>query len=217
MTFVNINPNTSVKISKESRALLERAHKDGIIRMYGATLEEPKYDDSYRYFAYSEDFTIEERYSFSRFCTTEPKCLVTVEQLEKMLYPMKHNLVEGDAVKITPGSHAVVRELAKKYNVPLFKDMEEDSYEDEMNFNCPARYYRFSVNQIIRNDVNVNLISLDEFALKMMGSYKPSYVEVKLNEQHVAVVSKNNIKVGCQSFPHSIVGELQKAIEQFAE
>jgi hypothetical protein len=51
----------------------------------------------------------------------------------------------------------------------------------------------------------------------MMGSYKPSYVEVKLNEQHVAVVSKNNIKVGCQSFPHSIVGELQKAIEQFAE
>jgi hypothetical protein len=128
----NIAPGTSVKISKESRALLERAHKDGIVKMYKATLEKPEQDNQYSYFAYSVDFTIEERYSFSRFCTTEPKCLVTVEQLEKMLYPVKHNLVGGDAVKITPGSHAVVRELAKKYNVPLFPDMENDSYKDEM-------------------------------------------------------------------------------------
>jgi hypothetical protein len=212
---INIKPGILVAISKESRALLERAHREGIVKMYKSTLEDPQVDNLYSYFKYDDDCSVDECYSFVRYGEDVNLAdAVTVEQLKEMLYPIKHNLVMSDAVKITPGSHAVVRELAKKYNISLFPDMEKDSFEDEMKF---SKYYKFSGKQIFRNDVNINVLSLDEFALKMMGLYKPSYVNVKLNEQHMAVVSKNNIKVGCQTFSHSIIGELQKAIEQIAD
>jgi len=205
-----IKEGTSVLIAPESRALLERAHKDGIVNLYSGVINNPQFDSNYFYFVYGSDGG--DVYSFSRTLTVSHDLVVTVEQLEKMLYPTKHNLVEGDAVVITRGSHAVVRELAIKYNIPLFSDMETDSFEDEMKIG--ATHYRFVGKKIIRNDVNTNVLSLDEFALKMMGLGKPTSYKVKLNDNHEAVVTKDSIKVGCQTFPHSVVEELKAAIEK---
>lgn len=205
-----IKEGTSVLIAPESRALLERAHKDGIVNLYSGVINNPQFDSNYFYFVYGSDGG--DVYSFSRTLTVSHDLVVTVEQLEKMLYPIKHNLVEGDAVVITRGSHAVVRELAIKYNIPLFSDMETDSFEDEMKIG--ATHYRFVGKKIIRNDVNTNVLSLDEFALKMMGLGKPTSYKVKLNDNHEAVVTKDSIKVGCQTFPHSVVEELKAAIEK---
>jgi hypothetical protein len=207
-----IKEGTSVSIAPESRALLERAHKDGIVNLYSGVIENPSYDSDYSYFEYGTDIFVEGGYSFSRILHASSDLVVTVEQLEKMLYPIKHNLVEGDAVVITRGSHAVVRELATKYNVPLFPSMETDSFEDEMNWG--SQHYRFVGDKIIRNDANINVLSLDEFALKMMGLGKPTSYKVKLNDNHEAVVTKDSIKVGCQTFPHSVVEELKAAIEK---
>ncbi|NBO22434.1 hypothetical protein EBU94_03710 [bacterium] len=212
---VEIEYGTAIEITPESRALLERAHKDGIVSMYSSTIEYPSDDSEYIHFEYTTDHKGINGYSFSR-CrdSVTREFIVTLEQLEKMLYPdlIKHNLVEGDAVVITRGSHAVVRELAKKYNVPLFSSMETDSFEDEMKMK--ATHYRFIDKQIIRNDIDINVLSLDEFALKMMGLGKPISYKVKLNDNHEAVVTKYSIKVGCQTFPHSIVEELKAAIEK---
>ena len=209
---VEIKEGTSVLIAPESRALLERAHKDGIVNLYGGVIENPSYDSNYFYFEYDTDTAVEDGYSFSRACNVSYDNIVTIEQLEKMLYPIKHNLVEGDAVVITRGSHAVVRELAKKYNVPLFPGMKTDSFEDEINWG--SEHYKFGGDKIIRNSTNINVLSLDEFALKMMGLGKPTSYKVKLNDNHEAVVTKDSIKVGCQTFPHSIVEELKAAIEK---
>jgi 5'(3')-deoxyribonucleotidase len=209
---VKIKEGTSVLITPESRALLERAHKDGIVNLYVGTIKHPNYDSDFSCFEYNIDITVEDGYSFSRTLTVSHDLVVTVEQLEKMLYPIKHNLVEGDAVVVTRGSHAVVRELAKKYNVPLFSSMETDSFEDETNWG--SEHYKFTGKQIIRNSTNINVLSLDEFALKMMGLGKPISYKVKLNDNHEAVVTKDSIKVGCQTFPHSVVEELKAAIEK---
>jgi hypothetical protein len=42
---------------------------------------------------------------------------------------------------------------------------------------------------------------------------KITEVKVKLNSEHAAIVREKEIEVGCQKFPHSVVAELQKAIE----
>jgi hypothetical protein len=50
------------------------------------------------------------------------------------------------------------------------------------------------------------------FVLELV-SKSPKVVKVKLNENHTAEVSKDGIKVGCQTFPIGIVEELEKAIK----
>ena len=216
MTLVNINPNTTVKISSESRALLERAHKDGLTVLYSYILKYPTRDSEYTYFEYSTDNTSSCGYSFSRTMFAHKDDVITVDQLKEMLYPStKHQLKNGDATPITKTSYTLIREIAKNYNVPLFPSMEEDSFEKELSLGSP--YYRFDGHRIIRNDTDINKLSLDEFILKMMGLSKPSSIGVKLNESYTATVTKDSIKVGCQTFPHSIIKEIQKAIKEITE
>lgn len=205
---VNIAAGTAVKISPESRALLERAHNDGLIEMYENTFSQPIKDKEWKYFMLNSDN------EWMR--SDSPICILSVEELEKMLYPVTHNLVSGDSTPITRESHIIVRELAKKYNIPMHRGMEEDTYEKEMSYS--TTHYKYNGSQIIRNsNVRDNGLSLDVFILKMMGLHKPSSIEVKLNENHTATVTKDSIKVGCQTFPHSVVGELQKAIEEMTK
>jgi len=42
----------------------------------------------------------------------------------------------------------------------------------------------------------------------------PDEVTLKLNDKHDAIVTKDGIKVGCQTFSHDIVEKLKKAIEE---
>lgn len=43
-----------------------------------------------------------------------------------------------------------------------------------------------------------------------------SQVTVKLNDSYEAVIDSNYVRVGCQTFPHSIIKEIQSAIDQMA-
>ncbi len=54
--------------------------------------------------------------------------------------------------------------------------------------------------------------SLDAVLIHL--SSPPTTAEVKLNSQYTAVVSKTEIKVGCQTFPVSILKELQSAVDK---
>lgn len=42
----------------------------------------------------------------------------------------------------------------------------------------------------------------------------PSQVEVRLNDQYTAILSDDGIKVGCQTFPLSVIDELVKAKQE---
>jgi hypothetical protein len=75
---IKIEPGTTVKISKESRALLERAHKDGIVKMYKATLEKPEYDIHWDHFTLSLS---------GEWARIDGKVTMSVEELESILYP----------------------------------------------------------------------------------------------------------------------------------
>ena len=76
---MKIEPGTTVQISKKSRALLERAHKDGIIVMYPQTLLHPEDDSDWDYFTPSLSG------EWSRVNGGGANMLV--EELENILYP----------------------------------------------------------------------------------------------------------------------------------
>ena len=40
-------------------------------------------------------------------------------------------------------------------------------------------------------------------------------IKIKLNSDYSAVVSKDDVKVGCQTFPHSVIEEMYAAIQNF--
>jgi hypothetical protein len=91
MKTIKIEPGTVVKITKKSRALLERARKDGIIRMYDSTFLRPEEDYMWCYFTpglYGEWSRVNDR--------TEN---MSVEELENILYPKPqitfHNSIIG--------------------------------------------------------------------------------------------------------------------------
>jgi hypothetical protein len=54
--------------------------------------------------------------------------------------------------------------------------------------------------------------TLSEVIEELENTVRP--IEVLLNKEHTAIVTKDEIVVGCQKFPHSIVGELQTAINK---
>lgn len=43
---------------------------------------------------------------------------------------------------------------------------------------------------------------------------RPEPISVELNSEYIAAVTEDEIIVGCQRFPHSVVGKLQSAIEK---
>lgn len=88
---IEIEPGTTVKISKESRALLERAHKDGIIRMYESTLEKPKDD------IYWDHFTLSLSGEWARI---DGKANMSVEELENILYPKPQVTLQDSIINL---------------------------------------------------------------------------------------------------------------------
>lgn len=52
--------------------------------------------------------------------------------------------------------------------------------------------------------------------LKLAKAYKIP-LEVKLNEEHTAIVSEDMVKVGCQEFTHKAIKELNKAINKISK
>lgn len=53
------------------------------------------------------------------------------------------------------------------------------------------------------------VITLDDLYIAPFA--KPNLVSVVLNSSHTAKVTKDNIEVGCQTFPISVLDELVKA------
>jgi hypothetical protein len=52
---------------------------------------------------------------------------------------------------------------------------------------------------------------------KLFTIFKKKTAEVKLNDQYSAVVRKDRITVGCQTFPIGIIDELVKARQSVQE
>lgn len=73
---------------------------------------------------------------------------------------------------------------------------------------------------VIRNDKTIegNKNYFDKFKTitlqELFDLEQPETITVKLNDSHSAIVSKDGIKVGCQSFTHDSIKELWLACEK---
>jgi len=69
---------------------------------------------------------------------------------------------------------------------------------------------KYTVNSIhVTNVKNIKEITEKEY----LDFNNPKFTVV-LNNEYTAEVTKDNIKVGCQLFPHSIVKDLQEALDK---
>ena len=86
-----IESGTSVRITKISRALLERAHKDGIIKMYKTTIDCPSEDHCWEYFKFYDN----------EWCRTDtPGTVITVKELENILYPKPQITIQDSIINL---------------------------------------------------------------------------------------------------------------------
>jgi hypothetical protein len=86
-----IESGTSVKITKESRALLERAYKDGTIAMYNGTLRNLEDDNYWEYFKFYDN----------EWCRSDtPGTVITVKELENILYPKPQITIQDSIINL---------------------------------------------------------------------------------------------------------------------
>ena len=85
----------------------------------------------------------------------------------------------------------------------------EDDLVIEKDLSDKVLYRRFKTAD--RQHKYYEVLGLEEFFDLF---YKPEPIAVQLNSKCIATVTEDEIIVGCQRFPHSVVGKLQSAIDE---
>lgn len=122
--------------------------------------------------------------------------------LQKLVYQINVSSKEEQAIVIS-----VCEKLGYKHTVSKFGDTEEEPWNIVLSDNY---YMTFdSRKTFITQTHNGVVITLDE--LIKLKTFKPK--KVKLNDIYTATVYKETIMVGCQTFTHSAIEALYKAMK----
>lgn len=113
-----------------------------------------------------------------------------------------HNLKEGKEIL----------HLAVDGECPVYGDV----LKTIVNKKYPRFYWDGDENSLCQTSARIGYkgyiwVSLEEFKAFLQGKSKyktPFKQELKLNSSYTATVSKDNVKVGCQSFTHDVVKKL---------
>jgi hypothetical protein len=126
---------------------------------------------------------------------------------------MKHQLERRDALaSVTREQLSIINAIAKQKGIGTTKVIDSllgtgstlvfssDSYPDKISISTHWDY---------------NFLPFETFISKMLGTYKSPNIEVVLNDSYKAIVSKDSVKVGCQTFSHEKIKELHEAVQSF--
>jgi hypothetical protein len=139
----------------------------------------------------------------------------SVEELESKLNPM--NTKERDLVvnhQRNPILVNAIHAIAIQAGWIVERSVEE---ELEYGFNClqfncsDKSLWRASLAFYQNRPELYEIITIDELAKRLT---KPTQIEVKLNDEHNAIVTKDSIEVGCQTFSIDIIEKLAEARKQ---
>jgi hypothetical protein len=123
---------------------------------------------------------------------------------------MKHQLKENDTLaNVTAEQWAVIKAIAEKQGIEICSNLLKDGIFDWPNI-------RFSEVFIVglRAIHSGDKIPFETFIAKMLGIYKDPNIEVVLNDSQTAIVSKDSVKVGCQTFTHEAIERLYNASKE---
>ncbi len=122
---------------------------------------------------------------------------------------MKHELQQGDALEnVTAEQWEVIKILAPQYGAEIYSATLKDGYPRE-DFN---NQLVFDVGKLQGSYVMTRSLSFDQFILALMGKRVVKPTTVKLNDRYNAVVTKDEVTVGCQTFNHEVIKQLYDAI-----
>jgi hypothetical protein len=124
---------------------------------------------------------------------------------------MKHQLKENDTLaNVTAEQWAVIKAIAQKQGIPIYKD--------NLSYTYPYKVFphikMHSDGDICGCRIDYSAIPFETFISKMLGIYKGPNIEVVLNNSHTAIVSKDSVKVGCQTFTHEAIERLYNASKE---
>ena len=126
---------------------------------------------------------------------------------------MKHQLKENDTLaNVTAEQWAVIKAIAKANDVPIFRTTLEREYPCENYAHLSMLQGDLAGNRCI--DGSDVALSFETFISKMLGTYKDPNIEVVLNDRHTAIVSKDSVKVGCQTFSYEVIERLYNASKE---
>ena len=122
---------------------------------------------------------------------------------------MQYSLQDGDVLEnVTAEQWEIIKSLAPQYGVEI--------YSETLKYGYPRSDYGgrlvFLSNKLQGSWDKVQILSFDQFILAMMGKSVPRVINVKLNDRYNAVVTKDEVVVGCQTFSHDVIKELYEAI-----
>lgn len=115
--------------------------------------------------------------------------------------------LENIGTTVTQADQALLVNIAKQYNIPFSDLLESGTYD--VLYIANGKLHGYSG---YSNYSTITKIPLTDFIYKLINP-KPTMVEVKLNDKHSALVTKNDITVGCQTFPITILIELNMALK----
>jgi hypothetical protein len=127
---------------------------------------------------------------------------------------MKHQLKEKDTLaNVTAEQWEVIKAIAKHNDIPIYPPRIEDGFPDSGH---PHLTYNMELagNCTREGDNARKWLSFETFIAKMLGTYKDPNIEVVLNDSYTAIVSKDSVKVGCQTFSHEKIKELYEATQK---
>ncbi len=102
-------------------------------------------------------------------------------------------------------------------------DIASETIEDKINKRYPNYHFEFENQEITQNcadsnDNEYHFVSFNEFCNYIKGKgikIKPPFKqELVLNGSYKAIVTKENVKVGCQEFSHDIIKKLYEASQE---
>jgi len=99
----------------------------------------------------------------------------------------------------------------QKMVIDTFKSNGINVYKNTVEYDPEFPYLYWDGDELTQSHGTENLLSLEKFMAKFIAKES---IEVKLNESYTAIVDEDGVRVGCQSFPHSVIEKLAEAVKK---
>ncbi len=112
---------------------------------------------------------------------------------------------------------ATIKHLIEILNIPIYGNKEQVLSLKKNQIFCT---YEYSGAKLAYSDGGYagqcENLGFGQFVEGLFEIFtKPKTVEVVLNKEHTAVISKDGIKVGCQTFPMDVIDKLVEGRKEF--
>lgn len=184
----SLGVDTGISSNNEEKILTVNISKSRIITIY-------EFDRA----------TIPKEISFQQWMTNFNHTLTSMG----IQNPNTHTMKEGTYTTVTKEEYSTIIGICEIHDIPYSRFLNDRTYK-VLHWDGEMLHGR--------GDAGGNTIelSVSDFTIQlmMMAVNKPKTIQVQLNSLYTAYVTKDHVKVGCQTFPMSVMDKINDAIQR---